>query len=84
MVILHSYTLITMSILFFIRGAVALRCLPGMREVLGLNPLGDNILCSPSLLEETINRGPNTPIPMTHALICEELKDPGIPPKVVP
>ena len=58
--------------------------LPGMREVLGLNPLGGNILCSPSPSEETINRGPNTPIPTTHALICEELKDPGIPPKVVP
>ena len=37
---------------------------------------------SPS--EETINRGPNTPIPTTHALIGEELKDPGIPPKEVP
>ena len=55
-----------------------------MREVLGLNPLGGNILCSPSPSEETINRGPNTPIPTTHALICEELKDSGIPPKVVP
>ena len=60
--------------------------LPGMREVPGLNPLGGNILCSPSPSEETINRGHNTPIPSTHALICEELKelDPGIPPKVVP
>ena len=57
--------------------------LPGMREVPGSNPLGGNILCSPSPLEETINRGPNTPIPTTHELICEELKDPGIPPKVV-
>ena len=53
----------------------------GMREVPGSNPLGGNILCSPSPSEETINRGP---IPTTHALICEELKDPGIPPKVVP
>ena len=58
--------------------------LPGMREVPGSNPLGGNILCSPSPLEETINRGPNTAIPTTHALICKELKDPGIPPKVVP
>ena len=55
-----------------------------MQEVPGLNPLGGNILCSPSPSEETINRGPNTPIPTTHALICEELKDPGIPLKVVP
>ena len=53
-----------------------------MQEVLGSNPLGSNILCSPSPSEETINRGPKTPIPTTHALICEELKDPGIPPKV--
>ena len=30
-------------------------------------------------IEETINQGPNTPIPTKHALICEELKDPGIP-----
>ena len=59
-------------------------CLPGMREVLGSNPLGGNILCSPSPSEETINRGPNTPIPTTHALICEELKETGSPPKVVP
>ena len=58
--------------------------LPGMREVLGSNLLGGNILCSPSPSEETINRGPDTPIPMTHTLICEELKDPGIPQKVVP
>ena len=49
-----------------------------MREVLGSNPLGGNILCSPSLSEETINRGPNNPIPTKHALICEESKDPGI------
>ena len=58
--------------------------LPGMWEVPGSNSLGGNILCSPSPSEETINRGPNTPIPTTHALICEELKDPGIPLKVVP
>ena len=58
--------------------------LPGMREVLGLNHPRGNKLCSPSPSEETINRGPNTPSPTTHALICEELKDPGIPPKVVP
>ena len=58
--------------------------LPGMREVPGSNPLGGKILCSLSPSEETINRGPNTPIPTTHALIREELKDPGIPPKVVP
>ena len=58
--------------------------LPGMREVPGLNPLGGNILCSPNPSEGTINRGPNTPISTTLALICEELKDPGIPLKVVP
>ena len=57
--------------------------LPCMWEVLGLNLLGGNILCSSSPSEETINQGPHTPIPMTHALICEELKDPGIQPKVV-
>ena len=61
------------------------RRLPGMQEVLGSNPLGGNTLCSPSPSEETvyINRCPNTPIPTTHALICKELEDPGIPPKVV-
>ena len=58
--------------------------LPGMREVPGSNPLRGNTLCSPSPSEETINRGPNAPIPTTHALICEELKDSGILPKVVP
>ena len=60
--------------------------LPGMREVPGSNPLGGtgNILCSLSPLKETINRGPNTLIPTTHALICDEFKYPGIPPKVVP
>ena len=58
--------------------------LSGMQEVPSLNPLGGNILCSPIPSEETINRGPNTPIPSMHALICEELKDPGITPKVVP
>ena len=42
-----------------------------------------NILCNLSSPEETINRGPNTPIPTTRALIYEELKDPGVPPKVV-
>ena len=46
----------------------------GMREVPGSNPLGGNILCSSSLSEKTINRGPNTPIPTTHVLICEELR----------
>ena len=56
--------------------------LPGMQDVPGSNPLRCNILCSPSPSEETINRCPNTPIPTTHTLICEELKDPGIPPKV--
>ena len=55
--------------------------LPGMREVPGSNPLGGNNLCSPSPLEETLNRGPNSPIHTMHALICEELKDPSIPPK---
>ena len=58
--------------------------LSGMQEVPGSNPLGGNILCSPSPSEETINRGPNTPIPTTHAFSCEKLKDPGIPSKVVP
>ena len=47
------------------------------------SPWGQH-LCSPTSSEETINRGLNTPIPTTHVLICEELKDPGIPPKVVP
>ena len=51
--------------------------LPGMREVPGSNSFGGNILCNPSPSEETINRGPNTPIPTTHALICRELKDPS-------
>ena len=63
---------------------LGVRCLPGMREMLGSNPLRGNILCSPSPSEETINRGPNTPIPTTYALIFEESKDPGIPPKGVP
>ena len=54
--------------------------LPGMQEVQGSNPLGGNILYSPSPSEETMNRGLNTPIPTMHALICEELNDPGIPP----
>ena len=57
--------------------------LPSIREVPALNPLGGNILCSPSPLEETIDLGPNTPPPTMHAFICEELKDPGIPPKMV-
>ena len=60
------------------------RRMSGIREVPGSNILRGNILCSPSPSEETINRGPNTPIPTMHALICQELKDPGIPPKVVP
>ena len=57
--------------------------LRSMRELPDSNPLGGNMWCSPSPSEETIiiNRGPNTPM---HALICEKLKDPGIPPKVVP
>ena len=58
--------------------------LPGMREVPSSNHLGGNILCSPIPSKEIINRGPNTLIPATHALICDELNDPGIPPKVVP
>ena len=37
------------------------------------------MLCSHSPSEETINRGHKTAIPSTHALICDELKDPGIP-----
>ena len=64
------------------RGQGVLR-LPGMQEALGSNPLMGNNLCSSSPSEETINRGPKIPIPTTHALICEELKDPGIPSKVV-
>ena len=60
------------------------RRLPGMREVPSSNPLAGNILLSPTPSEETLNPGPNTPIPTTHALICEEIKDSGIPPKVVP
>ena len=59
--------------------SIVVQCLPGMREVLGSNPLRGNILCSPSPSEETINRSPNTSIPTTHALICEELKDPDLP-----
>ena len=59
--------------------SIVVQRLPGMREVTGSNPLGGNNLCSPSPSEETINRGPNTPILTTHALICEKLKDPGIP-----
>ena len=61
-----------------------IRCLPGMPEVPGLIPLGGNNLCSPSPSEAAINQGPNTPNPTMHALICEELKDPGIPLKVIP
>ena len=57
--------------------------LSDMREVLGSNPLAGYILCSPVPSEETINRRPNTSILKTHALICEELKDLCIPPKVV-
>ena len=57
--------------------------LSGMREVPGSNPLRSNILCSPRLSEETINRGPNNLVPKTRSLTCEELKDPGIPSKVV-
>ena len=63
---------------------LGVRCLPGMQEVLGSNTLGGNILFSPSPLEETVNRGTNTPISTIHALISEELKDPGISSKVVP
>ena len=37
------------------------------------------MLCSHSPSEETINQGHKTAIPSTHALICDELKDPGIP-----
>ena len=58
--------------------------LPGHAGGAGFEPPRGDILCSPSSSEETINRGPHTPIPTMHALICEELKDPGIPPKVVP
>ena len=49
------------------------------QEVLCSNPLEGNLVCSPSPSEETINRDPYTPSPTTHALICEESKDPGIP-----
>ena len=56
------------------------QCLPGigLREVLGSNLLGGHILCTPSPLEDTLNRGLTA-----HALICEELKDPGIPPDFI-
>ena len=47
------------------------------------SPQGQHF-CSPSYSEETINQGPNTPIPTKHALICEKLKDPGIPSKEFP
>ena len=60
----------------FIRGSRSL-------GVLGLNPLRGSILCNPTPSEETINLSPNSPISTTHALICKELKDPGIPLKVV-
>ena len=59
------------------------RHLTGMQEVVGSNPLRGSIFCSPSPLKETINRGPDTRIPIMHAFICEVL-DPGIPPKIVP
>ena len=55
-----------------------LRHLPDIWEVLGSNQLKGNNLCSPSPLEETIDRSPNTPTKF--AEICEELKDPGPPP----
>ena len=55
------------------------RRIPDIQEVLGSNPLGGNNLCSPSPSEETSDQNPYTPIPTTHALIFEELKDPGIP-----
>ena len=64
--------------------SIVVQRLPGMRDVPGSNPLGGNLLCSPRLLEETINWDPDTPIPTTHALICEELKDSGITLKAVP
>ena len=35
-----------------------------MQEVQGSNTLGGNILCSHSPSEETLNRGPNPPIPI--------------------
>ena len=39
------------------------------------------IIANDRMRPTTINRarGPNTPIPTIHALICEELKDPDIP-----
>ena len=54
-----------------------------MREVTGFESPWGHFLCSPSPSEETLNRGPNTPIATTHTFIGEELKDPGIPPKVI-
>ena len=53
------------------RGSCSLvvQCLLGMREVPGSNPLGGNILCSPNPSEETINRGPNTPIPIVVVVV---------------
>ena len=40
--------------------SLALQCLLSMQEMLGLDPLRENILCSLCPSEETINRGPNT------------------------
>ena len=49
---------------------LVVRHLPGMPGMLSSNPSGLNVLCIPSPLEETmiINRGPNTPIPITQSL----------------
>ena len=60
------------------------RCLSNMWEVLGLNPVEGNNFCSPCPLKKTKKQVPNTPIPMMHTLICEELKDPSILLKAVP
>ena len=78
-----SYWIRSISCIFH-NSKQQIRSLSGMQEVSGSNPLGGNILCNPTPSEKTINRSPNNAIPTTHALICEELKDPGNSPKVVP
>ena len=53
-----------------------------MQEVLGSNPLKDNIMCNSSPSEETLNKSLSTPIQTTHTLACEELKDPDSQPEM--
>ena len=64
--------------------AKGVQSLSGLQEVLGSNHLMGNIMGISNPSKETVDRDPNTPIPTTHTLICEELKYPGISPKVIP